>query len=152
MKLPGPFKHVVIAFLIAVVLYTVSYRAIEHRRTRDGAWQVTFAGEAQVPTLIINEPGLHISNLRITFPKTPTAMTNTMLVFAQPQPVPFAVPFGQCLFEDTTFQPGTVVFKMFGHEIQLLPRVLTIDKVEYPWQSDHTFSILSTTDTSPAAP
>jgi len=29
-----------------------------------------------------------------------------------------------------------VVFKMFGHEIQLLPRTLTIDKLEQPWFSN----------------
>jgi hypothetical protein len=63
------------------------------------------------------------------------------MVFDQPQPVPFEVPFGQVIFEDTTFQPGTIVFKMFGHEIQLLPRVLTIDKLEYPWQSEKTVSL-----------
>jgi len=42
---------------------------------------------------------------------------------------------------DTTFQPGTVVFTNFGHEIQLLPRVLTIDKVERPWQSGTTIDL-----------
>ena len=152
MKLPAPFKHTVLAFLIAVVLYTISYRAIEHRRTRDGAWQVAFTNESLVPTLVINEPGLRISHLKITFPGNQATATNAILVFAQPQTVPFDVPFGQCLFEDTTFQPGTIVLKLFGHEIQLLPRVLTIDKLEYPWQSDHTFTVLSTTNTSPGAP
>jgi hypothetical protein len=50
--------------------------------------------------------------------------------------VPFDVPFGKCVFMDTTFLPGTLAFELFGHEIQLIPRVLTIDKQEQPWRSN----------------
>jgi len=38
---------------------------------------------------------------------------------------------------DTTFLPGTVAFQLFGHEIELLPRVLIIDHEEHPWHSKH---------------
>jgi hypothetical protein len=31
---------------------------------------------------------------------------------------------------DTTFQPGTLVITEFGHEIQLLPRALTLARQE----------------------
>jgi hypothetical protein len=37
---------------------------------------------------------------------------------------------------DATSLPGTVAFELFGHEIQLLPRVLTIDNQERPWRSN----------------
>ena len=141
MKSAGPLKHFVFAFLIALLLYVALYSGIEHRRTRNGPWQVTFAGGAGTPTLIVNEPKLRISNLKINFPSEPAASTNIMITFDLPQPVPFAVPFGHCAFMDTTFLPGTIVLNLFGHEIQLLPRVLTIDKKEYPWQSDTTISL-----------
>jgi hypothetical protein len=36
---------------------------------------------------------------------------------------------------DTTFQPGTVTFQLFGHEIELLPRTLVLDRQEHGWQS-----------------
>jgi hypothetical protein len=39
------------------------------------------------------------------------------------------------IFQDPTFLPGTVTIRLFGHVVEFLPRVLTIDKKEYPWQS-----------------
>jgi hypothetical protein len=141
MKFPGPLKHFILAFNIALVLYVSFYRAIENRRTRNGPWQVIFTNALGAPALIINEPKLSISNVTIRFTGQPPSPTNSVIVFDPPQPVPFDVPFGQCIFMDTTFQPGTVVFSNFNHEIQLLPRVLTIDKQERPWQSGTTIDL-----------
>ena len=47
---------------------------------------------------------------------------------------------------DTTFQPGTVVLKLLGHEIQLIPRVLTLNQEEKPWVSGavHTLTNVNT--------
>ena len=56
--------------------------------------------------------------------------------FDQPRAVPYALPFGQCVFVDSTFLPGTLTFEVFGHEIELLPRVLIIDREEHTWQSN----------------
>ena len=69
-----------------------------------------------------------------------TNVTQT-LEFSQARAVPFDVPFGKCVFLDPLFLPGTVTFEMFGHEIQLLPRVLTIDKVEHPWRNGETIRL-----------
>jgi len=63
------------------------------------------------------------------------------LIFREPRPVPYSVPFGKCVFMDTTFLPGTVTFQLFGHEIELLPRVLIIDHAEHPWLSHSTLSL-----------
>jgi hypothetical protein len=134
MNRAGHLKHFIFAFVIAAVLYAVCYTAIERRRTRNGPWRVTFTSSSDGSALMINEPKLGISNFTISFPVEKAAATNLTMVFDQPQPVPFDVPFGQCVFMDTTFRPGTIVFKSFGHEIQLLPRVLTIDKKEIPWE------------------
>src|SRR5262249_38275066 len=128
--------------LIALVLYLISYNFIEHRRTRKGPWLVTFNTESNgVPVLTINQPFLQISNVRLTFPGNAPNATNVTMDFRVPKQVPFEVPFGQCLFEDTTFLPGTIVFKLFGHEIQLIPRVLTVDQVEYPWRSESVMAV-----------
>lgn len=155
MKSSGPLKHFVIAFVIAVAIYAISYSYIENRRTRQGPWNVIFSTENGVPTVLINEPQLHLANCKITFPgdaaSNTNSNTNSTLVFERPQPVPFDVPFGKCVFEDTTFQPGTVVFNLFGHEIQLMPRVLTIDRQEFAWQSDKKFAV-SKAGISPGAP
>jgi hypothetical protein len=142
MKSASPAKHFILAFLIALVLYAVTYSAIEHRRTKNGPWHVTFMAETSgVPAIVVDEPKLGISRLKITFPNEHAAATNSTVIFDPPRAVPFDIPFGQCIFLDTTFQPGTVVFNLYGHEIQLLPRVLTIDKTEYPWQSDTTMVV-----------
>jgi hypothetical protein len=133
-------KQVAAALVIALILYFVAYTGIEHRRTRRGPWQVVFTTNSSGnPVLQISQPALAISNFTIAFPGQPTPTNATMtLAFRQPRPVPYALPFGKCIFMDTTFLPGTIVFDLFGHEIQLLPRALTIDKKELPWKSGET--------------
>jgi hypothetical protein len=137
----SPIKHCALAFVIALILYLIAYHAIEHRRTRNGPWQVTFTNQSGAPALVINEPQLDLANVTISFPGQSTAFTNQTISFNPPQEVPFALPFGQCVFEDTTFQPGTIVIVAFGHEIQLLPRTLTLDRREQPWISGHTLEL-----------
>lgn len=143
MKSDNPLRHFAIPFGIAVLVYIIFYTGIEHRRTRNGPWQVTFTNDAAgAPALLINQPKLGITNLQITFNgETNAYSTNALLVLAIPKPVPYDIPFGKCVFMDTTFLPGTIVFDVFGHEIQLIPRVLTIDKKEIPWQSNTTMGV-----------
>jgi hypothetical protein len=137
-----PLKQFAVAFLMALALYIVMYTFIENRRTRHGPWQIEFTMSAGgAPALVVNEPRLNIANFRIAFPNEFTPPTNLVLSFSQPRAWPFDVPFGNCLFEDLTFQPGTLAFNLFGHEIQLIPRVLTVDGREYPWQSGATVAI-----------
>src|SRR5262249_4558778 len=102
-------------------------------------WQVTFTnastGQARI---VINQPALQLSNVNVGFSEKVSPLTNidSTLSFSQPRSVPYEVPFGRCVFMDTTFLPGTVTFQLFGHEIELLPRVLIIDHEEYPWHSN----------------
>lgn len=139
MKPDNPLKHFVLAFLLALLCYAVSYRAIEHRRVRKGPWQVTFTNlVAGVPEIVVNQPALAITNARLIFPGQafPSSAVLGTLAFSQPRPVPYDVPFGKCIFMDTTFLPGTLTLNLFGHEIELLPRVLMIDHEEHPWRSE----------------
>jgi len=94
--------------------------------------------------MIVNQTNLGITNLRITFPTETNKIENTSVSLSQPRQVPYDIAFGQCVFMDTTFLPGTIVFDFFGHEIQLIPRVLTIDKKEIPWQSGKTIELSGT--------
>ena len=141
MKKENPVKHLALAFAIALVLYVASFAWIENRRTHNGPWQVNFTNETGIPTLIIDEPKLNVSAVRINFPGQSPSATNAVISFTAGREVPFDLPFGQCVFMDPTFQPGTLVFAVFGHEIQLIPRVLTIDKKEYAWKSGMTMSV-----------
>ncbi len=134
-----------VLFGVALIFYILTYTVIEGRRNRKGPWQVTFTrdviGEA---ALSIDQPALGITNAGIVFRgnAVPVNFTGSVLRFGEPRPVPYDLPFGQCAFMDTTFLPGTIVFSnVFGHEIQLLPRVLTIDKREYPWRNGATYLV-----------
>ena len=144
MKSDNLLRHLAVPFVIAVVVYVISYSWIEHRRTRKGPWEVTFTNDASgAPALVINQPALSITNLQITFPGE-SARTNASLDFKTPQQVPWDLPYGKCVFMDTTFLPGTVTMDLFGHEIELIPRVLTIDQKEMPWVSNKVIPVAPT--------
>src|SRR5262245_8870523 len=125
MKSGLPFKAIAKVFLAAALSYLVAFYLIEYWRGRNGPWQVGFASEGGHPVLTINQPRLNITGVKISFPNRATAATNTVMVFNRPREWPFDVPFGQCVFQDLITQPGTVTFKIFDHEIQLLPSMLT---------------------------
>ena len=151
MKSDGIFKQVSAVFIVALAIYIVAYHAIEDRRTHHGPWEVRFTQDATgAPALLINEPKLAITNVMIVFPGEIIASTNqpTTLALVQPRATPFDVPFGKCVFMDATSLPGTLVFELFDHEIQLLPRALTIDKIERPWVSPMRVVL----DTRPVSP
>ena len=152
MQAKGPLKHLILAFLLALLGYIVFYQAIEHRRIRRGPWRVTFTRNADgAPVILIDQPKLAITNVQLSFAGEPLPATNrpVTLVFDQPRPVPYAMPFGNCVFMDTTFLPGTVTLQLFGHEIELLPRVLVLDRQEHPWRSD---TAIALSPHRPAAP
>ena len=150
MKRDNPAKHFILAFAVALLGYMLVYHFIENRRTRKGPWQVEFTnGPSGNPEIVINQPALNISNVQIHF--SGDVLTNRLPVtndqsqstytFSQPKPVPYEVPFGKCIFMDSTFQPGTLTFQLFGHEIELLPRVLVLDRQEHAWKSGEVITV-----------
>lgn len=145
MKPENPLKHFLLAFLIALTLYLVAFNGIEHLRYRKGPWQATFtAGSDDVPVLVVSQPALNITDLKITFPDEKTTNRSPTITFRQPRPTPYDVPFGRCIFEDLTFLPGTVTFDLFGHEIELLPRVLIVNKKQLAWRSGAMITLFAT--------
>jgi len=134
MRSDGLLKHLAISLVIAVVFYVAVFGWIEHRRTVKGPWVAAFRADAAgTPALLIFQTNLNISET-IVFPGQtfPTANFSRTIVFGDSPP---ELPFGELLYQDPTFLPGTVTMRLFGHVVQLLPRVLTVDKKEYPWQS-----------------
>jgi len=123
-------RHAGIAFLIAVVFYVVFFSWMTHRREGKGPWQVTFATDAKgTPSLDIQQQKLKLSK-RITFDGVTVPPTNATVRFNQSTT---EIPFGKMLFQDPTFLPGTVTMELFGHKVELLPRVLAVDKQEHAW-------------------
>ncbi len=135
------WKHFAIAGAFALVLYGASYSFIEHMRQRKGGWQVTFASDtAGQPQVTVTQPTLEITNVQFRFFGERIFATNFHKTIVFDGPIT-NVPFGQVIFLDTTFLPGTVTFDFFGHELELLPRILIINKREVPWQPDRVFDL-----------
>jgi hypothetical protein len=133
MRSDGLLKHLAICLLIAVVFYWAAFSWIEHRRAVKGPWEVTFRTDAAgTPALSILQTNLNVSET-IVFPgqTVQPAHFSRAVSFARP---PAALPFGELIYQDPTFLPGAVTMRLFGHQIELLPRVLSIDQKEHPWQ------------------
>ncbi|HEY9175149.1 MAG TPA: hypothetical protein VI136_22915 [Verrucomicrobiae bacterium] len=138
---------------LAVVAYGVCFGFIQYRRTANGPWQVTFTGETGVPVLVVNQDKLGIADVRIAFPGQAATTNATQTIrFDQAKPVPFDLPFGKCVFLDPLFLPGTVALEAFGHQIQFMPRVLTIDRMERVWRSGETIFLTDVTGSSARLP
>ncbi len=139
MRQEGILKHIAAALAIAVVFYFFCFSWIERRRAANGPWEITFRSDAAgVPALFISESKLKISQT-LRFPRErSTPNLSQTITFGQDTP---DLPFGEMLFQDPTFLPGTVTMRLFGHQVQLLPRVLTIDGKEYPWHSTNEITV-----------
>ncbi len=143
MKRISYIRQLSLVFLIALAFYAGAFYLIERQRTRQGPWQVLFAGVTNgPPRIVINQPKLGLTNVNLVFAGEHAELPAPALMsFNEARAVPFDVPFGRCVFLDTTTLPGTVVLSLFRHEVQLLPRVLTLDRQERPWRSGETITL-----------
>ena len=134
MKFDGLGKHLLIAFGAALAFYLGAFALDTHLRTRQGPWRVTFiAAGTNHPVLLINEPRLGISNVRLVFPgEHAPAGTNTVTFDAPAK----AVPFGERIYDDLMILPGAVSFNFFGHGVELLPRTLIVNQRQVAWRND----------------
>ena len=131
------------ALLLALVIYVGGFTLDQHLRTRHGPWNVAFTtGPSGAPAIRVSQPSLNLSNLMIVFDGETATNTPALVAFDAPQK---PVPFGKVKFEDLTYLPGTMTFDFFGHEIELLPRTLYINRKSRPWQSNSTL-ILDSAD------
>jgi hypothetical protein len=148
----GLLIQFLLLFAAVLIGYALVFGWIERRRVTKGPWEVTFSVEADRAQLIFNQTNLNIRDVRLVFVGVvaPSNMVER-ITFTKARATPYPVPFGQCVFQDLVFLPGTVTLEMFGHEIQLLPRVLTIDKVERSWRSGETIELPTATTNSPSA-
>ena len=139
MQPSGFAKPVLIGLLLAVAIYAGGFALDQHLRTRRGPWEVTFLSEPSgAPAIIVNHPKLNITNLKIVFLGETATNVHRAAVFDFPQK---PVPFGKVKFEDLTYLPGTVTFDFFGHEIELLPRTLYINRKAHPWISNESIAL-----------
>lgn len=151
MQSDGIMKHLGIAFAMALGIYVVFYSFIEHRRYAKGPWEVRFEkGTNNVPVMVVSQPKLNINNVRFEFPGG--SITNKLpenIKFEQPKEWPYPVGFGEIIFEDLTFLPGTVTLVCYGNEIELLPRAMSINRQQVEWKSGATYSLVPTNAPAP---
>ena len=140
-------------FFLTLALYICGFYGLEHIRDRKGPWVVTFDAVASRPTIIIEQKALGINGFKIIFENVNTnGLTSGKVRFDNPklnaQPMDqtpessqelkqraFDVPFGECIYQDLMFLPGVVTMNLLGHEIELMPRTLVINKKQMPWDS-----------------
>ena len=153
MKSDNPLKQFAVVFVITLVIYAASYQWIEHKRRVHGPWQITFTTDpAGHPSLIINQPAFGITNSRVILIEETATLTNApvSLTLKDPRQTPIDVPFGKLKYMDLTFLPGTLTFELHGHEIELIPRTLYLNRKETPW-TPNTDHHLKTSEKLPAA-
>jgi hypothetical protein len=126
-------RHLLIGFVLALALYLGVFSCDQRIRSRKGPWQVAFQMSSNgEPSIRIDQPFLSISNVQVIFAgETPTNSAGTVAFDRPGKPTPF----GRVKFEDLTYLPGSVAFDFFGHEVELLPRTLYLNKQEQAWQS-----------------
>jgi hypothetical protein len=126
--------HFLAAFLLAAILYAGVFLTDQHLRTRRGPWEVTFtARPGESPQLTIHQPALGLAHVQIRFPGETVDPVDETVRFAVPEQ---PVPIGRVKYEDLTYLPGVVTLELFGHEIELLPRVLYLNRQAQPWRSE----------------
>lgn len=141
-------KSILLLFAAVLAVYLASFYAIEGLRHRSGPWDVSFENNIQgSPALVVSQPSLGLKNFKILFHgEAPTLAAARVQFDRVKQPVPF----GRVIYEDLTFLPGVVTFDLFGHEVELLPRVLLANKKEIPWRTGETVDLWPTN--KPAEP
>lgn len=145
-------KILLTGFGSALALYIVAFAWMQSCRTSKGPWQVVFLTDnSGTPGLLVTQPKLKISE-RIMFSSEHLLQSNLVRSVVFDDPNKTNAPFGQIIFQDLTFLPGTVTLNLFGHEVELLPRVLTIDKQEHPWKKDEVISVSGTGNFKPHPP
>ena len=134
-------KPIAVILILSVVFYFVAFHAIEHRRNVKGPWQIEFSSDAAgIPALSISQPTLGIAHVQLVFETAKISETNLARLVRFDVPTT-NVPFGNVLFLDTTFLPGTVSLEVFGHKMEFLPRTMLVDQKEIPWRSGETIRL-----------
>src|SRR2546426_376073 len=147
-------KSVALWFLIVLGVYLASFYGMEHWNQKKGPWEVAFNTDAMGnPSIVIDQPGLNISAVEIIFAgekESPSNLGEKVLFDKPATSLPVPMPLGEVIYQDLRTLPGVVTFNFFGHEVELLPRVLIANKKEIPWKSGSVIELTATN--KPAQP
>jgi len=141
-------KSVFFVFVGVAGFYFAAFYGMEYLRERKGPWELEFnPNRGGTPALVITQPALGVKDVTILFRGEFSTNTPGVVRFDGVERAPR---FGRLLFHDLTFLPGVLTFDFFGQEVELLPRVLVVNKREIPWHTGATIELWPTT--KPAQP
>ena len=148
-------KSIALCFVIVLGLYLGIFYGLEYWNHRNGPWEVDFMSDGVGnPSIAIYQPKLNISSVEIIFAGERIGATNLsqrVLFDRLLTSLPTRMPIGEVIYEDLRSRPGVITFNFFGHEIELLPRVLIVNKKEIRWKSESVIE-LSATNKLPQTP
>ncbi|MBA4148921.1 MAG: hypothetical protein H0X66_12465 [Verrucomicrobia bacterium] len=128
-------KPILITFVLAIAIYVIGFTWIQHRRESKGPWVVEFRTDPDgTPQLVISQETLNIQNQTITFSDQQLTEKNLSQIVRFDGPTTNA-PFGEIVFQDPTFLPGTVAFNFWSHGVEFMPRTMIINKEEVHWNT-----------------
>ncbi len=127
-------KDLLVALVLSLLFYAAGFSWIQHRRVVKGPWEVVFVTDAAGrPSVFITQRTLNISQ-KLQFPDERIGRANLQAGVRFTEAVT-NLPFGEMVFQDPLFLPGTATMRLFGHVVELLPRVLIIDNKERAWRT-----------------
>ncbi|MCX8157281.1 MAG: hypothetical protein N3J91_12685 [Verrucomicrobiae bacterium] len=134
---PSSFRRqVLVIAAVTLAFYVAAFYGIEWWRERLGPWEVTFLSASnRPPALVIHQSRLGIEKVEVVFEGETAAPTNVVMRFDQPQR---AVPWGTVVHQDPVKFPGVVTLQVFGHEVEMMPRVLSLNRRAVPWSPQAT--------------
>lgn len=116
--------------MIAVLYFAVFY-GIEGCRKSKGPWRVTFTTNNAGAVIEVSQATMKHSTV-LRFPGEVVPPTNYPVTIEFDRPKKRAV-FGTVIYEDLMQLPGVVTFNFFGHEVELAPRALNVNRRSIPW-------------------
>ncbi len=129
-----PIRPVLIFFAVLVPIYFATFFWIERTREKDGPWTLTFQADSEGrPSLQIRQTTLGVALVEVRFPEEKISTNGLPVTVTLDKPL-IPLPFGQRVSEDLTFRPGVETLDLFGHEVEIAPRVLVLNRREIPWQ------------------
>lgn len=138
-----------LVFLLALLAYGALFSVDMHLRARKGPWSLTFSQNAMGEACVrIDQPALGITNVTLVIQAE---------IYTQPtKTVHFGstgadIPFGEVVFFDTTYLPGTVTMNLGAHGVEIFPRAFVVDRKEHAWKSNLELRLLPS-DRVPAVP
>lgn len=141
MKGDNLVKHLLLVSVVVVTGYFGLFHLNEWLRTRRGAWEVSFVTENGTPTLTVTETALKIAGVKLRFPGESTTNIPAPVQWIFDDVTKTNLPFGTVIFNDLTYLPGTVTMDFFGHEIELIPRTLVVNRKQIAWEPNQTITL-----------